>query len=46
LFNESPSDPMVFVVVACLQLAVALVASAMPAFAAARVDPNTALRTD
>jgi putative ABC transport system permease protein len=46
LFNESPSDPLVFVVVACLLLAVALVASAMPAFAAARVDPNIALRTD
>jgi hypothetical protein len=46
LFGEAPNDPLVFAVVTTVLLVVALVASAVPAFAASRVDPNTALRTD
>ncbi len=46
LFGESPSDPMVYVTVAGLLLMVSIAASAAPAFAAARVDPNTTLRAD
>jgi putative ABC transport system permease protein len=46
LFQESPTDPIVFVVVACVLVAVALIASAAPALAAARVDPNLTLRAD
>ncbi len=46
LFEESPKDPVVFASVAFALIAVALVASWMPARRAARVDPNRALRTD
>ncbi len=46
LFRTSPRDPVVFVGVAAVLTAVALVASAIPALRAARVDPVTALRAD
>jgi len=46
LFGESPSDPVVYAAVATVLVAVACVATALPAIAAARVDPNVALRAD
>ncbi len=46
LFNESPSDPLVFVVVTATLLAVTVAASWIPARRAARVDPQVALRTE
>jgi putative ABC transport system permease protein len=46
LFNISPTDPAVFAGVAVTLLATAVVASLVPAWRAARVDPNVALRTD
>src|SRR6185436_10342847 len=44
LFNESPKDPVVFGAVAGVLVVVAVVATALPAFGASRVDPNVALR--
>jgi putative ABC transport system permease protein len=46
LFNISPKDPSVFAAVAVTLLATAVVASLVPAWRAARVDPNVALRTE
>ena len=46
LFQESPEDPAVYAVVAAVLVGVALVATAVPALAASRVDPNVALRAD
>ena len=46
LFQESPRDPLVFAVVAVVLLAVAALASFVPARRAARVDPMRALRTE
>jgi ABC-type antimicrobial peptide transport system permease subunit len=46
LFHVSPRDPAVFGTVAAALMASAVVASALPAFRAARVDPNSALRSD
>ena len=46
LFHESPGDPAVFAVVTGTLLAVAALASVIPALRAARVDPNVALRAD
>ena len=46
LFQESAGDPLVYGVVAAILIAVALVATAVPAYAASRVDPNLALRAD
>ena len=44
LFDESPRDPVVFLVVAVALLGVALVASWLPALRASRVEPTKALR--
>ncbi|HEV2178986.1 MAG TPA: ADOP family duplicated permease, partial [Gemmatimonadaceae bacterium] len=45
LFRESPRDPWVFGIVAAVLLAVAALASFMPAQRAARADPMQALRS-
>ena len=46
LFGVTARDPGTFVVVATVLLAVAAVASVIPAWRAARADPTTALRAD
>ncbi|HEY6222282.1 MAG TPA: FtsX-like permease family protein, partial [Gemmatimonadales bacterium] len=46
LFKEAPLDPVVYAGVAGLLLLVALVATWVPASAAARVDPSVTLRSD
>ena len=46
LFEESPKDPLVYAAVSGVLVIVAIVATALPAFGASRVDPNTALRAE
>jgi len=46
LFNVSPKDPWVFVIVATTLVGVAVAASWIPAVRASRVDANVALRTE
>jgi predicted permease len=46
LFSESPRDPLVFGLATGVLLAAALLASALPALRASRVDPNVALRAE
>ncbi len=46
LFNQSARDPSVFGAVAGLLILVATVASAIPAWRGARVDPNAVLRSE
>jgi putative ABC transport system permease protein len=46
LFRQSARDPVVYAGVALLLFCVSIVASLLPAWRAARVDPNLALRLD
>jgi len=46
LFQESPTDPVVYLSVAAVLVVAAVIATAMPAWRASRVDPNVALRAD
>jgi putative ABC transport system permease protein len=46
LFDTSPRDPIVYLVVTAIMVTVAIAASAFPARRASRVDPATALRGD
>ena len=46
LFDEAPTDPVIYATVAAVLVGVSLVATALPALAASRVDPNVALRAD
>jgi ABC-type antimicrobial peptide transport system permease subunit len=46
LFDVSPRDPAVFVVVSGLLIAVSIVACWLPARTAARISPTEALRMD
>ena len=46
LFHQSARDPLVYVGVSTVMIVVAFAASALPAFRAARADPNTALRSE
>jgi ABC-type antimicrobial peptide transport system permease subunit len=46
LFSTSPRDPVVLGGVVAILMVVALAAAAVPAWAAAKVDPMGALRTE
>ena len=46
LFDVSPTDPATFLAVAAMLAATALLAGAIPAWRAARIDPVSALRQD
>ena len=46
LFGVGPSDPVTLAVVACTLVAVAALASAIPAWRASRIDPLEALRAE
>ena len=46
LFRQSARDPVVYAIVAAMVSGVAIVASAVPALRAARIDPNRVLRAE
>ena len=46
LFDETASDPTIYVSVAAILVGVSFIATAVPALRASRVDPNVALRAE
>jgi putative ABC transport system permease protein len=46
LFQQSPTDPRVYITISAVLIVIALVAASFPAFRAARADPNGALKAD
>ena len=46
LFHQSPRDPAIYLTGGAVLVGVALLATVVPARAAARVDPNVALRAE
>ena len=46
LFEQSARDPVVFVTVGAILVAVAIMASSVPALRATRADPNRTLRAE
>jgi putative ABC transport system permease protein len=46
LFGTSPADPATLTVVAAMLATVTLIATALPAWKASRIDPVTALRAE
>ena len=46
IFGVSAFDPFTFIIVACLLIAVAAIASYLPAIRAAKIDPMEALRVE
>jgi len=46
LFRQSARDPAVYALVGAVLLAVAVLASSLPALRATRADPNTVLRAE
>ena len=46
LFGVGPMDPLTYVAVSALLASIALLATYLPAWRAARIDPNAALRAD
>ena len=46
LYGTPPNDPLVYIIVAIVSLVIAVLAGALPALRAARIDPTVALRTE
>lgn len=46
LFGVHPNDPAVLGAISCILLAVAVLATSIPAWRASKIEPSTALRTD
>jgi putative ABC transport system permease protein len=46
LYGTPPNDPLVYIIVGIVSLVIAVLAGALPALRAARIDPTVALRTE
>jgi putative ABC transport system permease protein len=46
LFGVTPSDPLTFIVISVLLILITLLASYIPAYRAARIDPIVSLRDE
>jgi putative ABC transport system permease protein len=46
LYEVSPNDPVVFLIITAVITGIAMLASWLPAWRAARIDPMTALRDE